>query len=215
MSASTGKRSQAERRAHSIARLVDATIDSLAADGYARTTTSAICRSAQLSQGALFRHFASRVELIALATEEVSRRHLALLSEKLLAVRETRSADPIRALVLTMRSQARSPEHAAWHEVMVAARSDHELHALVAPTLQAFEQSLLQAVEEVLALPIQARGKERTRVGTIMLSLMHLFDSEAMTSAIYRNPRLEDDRADWLCDVLRNELDALYRVTAS
>ena len=82
---------------------------------------------------------------------------------------------------------------------MVAARTDAELHELVAPSLKAFEAALLKGLPAVDGLPAQ-------RLGTIMLSLMHLFDSESVTTAVYGNEELESDRIAWLTEMLRREL---------
>ena len=194
------RRTQAERRESTVARLLGATLETLAENGYSKTTTIAVCRRAGLTQGALFRYFPSRVALIAAATDEVCRRHLALIAPAL-AELVASEADPIAALVITMREATRTPEHAAWHEVMVAARTDAELHALVAPTLKSFEQSLLEAIGDLGGAVASAE-----RAGTIMLSLMHLFDSEAVTVAVYGNPPLEADRIVWLTEMLRREL---------
>ena len=64
-------RSQAERTATTRARLLDGTIDALAAQGYARTTTPEVCRRAGVSQGALFKHFATKADLVSAAAERL------------------------------------------------------------------------------------------------------------------------------------------------
>jgi len=194
------KLTQAERRASTIGRLLDATNHCLSEFGYARTTTAAVCKQAGLSQGALFRHFPTRAKLIAGATAHVCARHLELIAPALAGL-SLEHSDPARALVETIRMATRTADHAAWHEVMVAARTDVELRALVAPTLKSFEQSLLRAVGE-LDGSLEPSG----RVGTIMLSLMHLFDSESVTVAVYGNETLEADRVVWLTELLRREL---------
>ena len=58
------RRTQAERRAATIERLVDASIAVLAESGYAGASVKAICDHAGVSQGALFRHFETRLELL-------------------------------------------------------------------------------------------------------------------------------------------------------
>ncbi len=193
------RRSQAERRESTIARLLDATIGSLAELGYARTTTAGVCERAQMSQGALFRHFPSRSKLIAGATAELCERHLQRMAVAFASFSQPSGGDPVEALVREIRSATRSQEHAAWHEVMVAARTDKALHKLVAPTLRAFEAELLKGLPS-------ANLPTSSRMGTIMLSLMHLFDSESVTIAVYGNAELEGDRIEWLTGMLRREL---------
>jgi len=61
-------RTQQERREETIGKLLDATIDTLADVGYARTSVREICSRAGVPHGALFCHFDSRLELIAAAS---------------------------------------------------------------------------------------------------------------------------------------------------
>jgi AcrR family transcriptional regulator len=197
----TRRRPQQERRTETIGKLLDATIDCLADSGYAGTTTARVCARAGLSQGALFNHFASRLDLIVAATERIGDAHVADF-ERLASPRDADAGDRIDALIAFVHGRARTPRHAAWHEVMVAARTDAELRARVAGPLEAFEQALLAATRRVLA-PSEQRA---ARVGMIVLSCLHMFDSEAVTSAVYPNPGIEAARAAWAADLLRTEL---------
>src|SRR5581483_10029359 len=61
------RRTQAQRRAASRARLLDAAVDCLAERGYGGTTLPEIVRRAELSNGALWRHFRSKNELLVAA----------------------------------------------------------------------------------------------------------------------------------------------------
>ncbi len=152
-----------------------------------------------MSQGALFRHFPTRHELIAAATDELCQRHLQRMAVAFASFSQPSTGDSVEALVREIRSATRTDDHAAWHEVMVAARTDRELHKRVAPTLQAFEAGLLDGVSATQA-------SSSSRIGTIMISLMHLFDSESVTIAVYGNEALEGDRVEWLTGMLRREL---------
>src|SRR5271154_2528623 len=72
LSATEGtRRTQAERRAATRTALLDAAIDCLAEEGYAKTTTRRIAQRAGVTPGALQHHFATRAELLGQA-----RRHL-------------------------------------------------------------------------------------------------------------------------------------------
>ena len=65
------RRTQQQRREETRGRLLAATQTALVERGYAGTTTTEVCRRAEVSQGALFKHFASKGELLA-ATESGS-----------------------------------------------------------------------------------------------------------------------------------------------
>ena len=62
------RRTQQERREETKRRLVDSTIDCLIELGYTRLTTTEVCRASGLSQGAIFKHFPTKFDLVAAAT---------------------------------------------------------------------------------------------------------------------------------------------------
>lgn len=68
------RRTQAERRAATRTALLDAAIDCLAEEGYAKTTKRRIAERAGVSTGALQHHFASKAELLGEATRHISAR---------------------------------------------------------------------------------------------------------------------------------------------
>ena len=70
------RRTQQERREQTIARLVDATIECLVKDGYSGTTVKAVAARAGLSQGAIFRHFPTRLELLMATMNTVADRFI-------------------------------------------------------------------------------------------------------------------------------------------
>jgi AcrR family transcriptional regulator len=194
----SARRTQAERRAATVQGLIDATISALAEVGYAKTSVREICRRAGVSQGGMFRHFPSRISMIAATVAEIGARHLARFEASFGA--GVRDVDAMLAFVT---EAARSDTHAAWHEVMVAARTDAELRPSVTTALQAFEAAVLGSVGRWLGVH---NAEKADRLGVIVLSIMHLFDSEAVTTRIYPNPALVARRAAWLGELLRAEL---------
>lgn len=191
---------QEERRTETIGKLLDATVHCLAELGYSATSTSAICKRAGVSQGALFNHFGKRVDVIVATTEAICARHLRRYDEAASSLGELDDGQ-IRGLVEFMRASTRLPDHRAWHEVMNAARTDTALASRVAPSLQRFETALLQSVASVF-------GREDLEFGVLALSLMHMFDSEAVTTSVYPNPEIEEQRVRWAAELLRMYLHA-------
>ena len=59
-----GRRTQGERSAATVAKLIQATIEAIVEVGYAGASTREICDRAGISQGGLFRHFPTRRDLI-------------------------------------------------------------------------------------------------------------------------------------------------------
>lgn len=197
----TKRRTQEERRQETIGKLLVATIACLSELGYAGTSTSKIVSRAGVSQGALFNHFDSRLALIVAATEEVCARHLEQFA-RAVALAEQLPGDRVEAVVAFVRETSRTPAHAAWHEVMVAARTDAALREGVRGALARFEAGLLDAAQAVFEVP----DERMVRFGAIVLSLMHAFDSEAVTVGIVPNDAIEAQRVAWAVEVLRAEV---------
>ncbi len=65
------RRTQEERRETTIRKLLDAATEALIEDGYAAASVQNVCDRAGLSQGALFRHFATREELMVAVGHDV------------------------------------------------------------------------------------------------------------------------------------------------
>jgi len=140
------RRSQRERREETRSRLLSATQASLVEAGYAGTTTTAVCRRAGVSQGALFKHFVSKAELLACTAE-------ALFANLILAFRETlpRLAgvqDRAEAAVTLLWDVFADPRLLAAIE-LYAARTDRELALRLAPVASNHGENLHQLAREL------------------------------------------------------------------
>ena len=67
-------RTQQQRRDETVARLLDASIDTIVEVGYARASAAVITKRAGMSVGALFRHFETMGDFMAATAYEVLRR---------------------------------------------------------------------------------------------------------------------------------------------
>ncbi len=133
-------RAEATRR-----RLLDATVEALVACGYAGTTTQEVCRRAEVSRGTLLHHFPTRHDLLLAALQHV-------LSDRVAAFVEDRQEEGelSRAeFVQRMWGQWQGPALAAWLELAVASRTDAVLRERMRPTMQAFDQLVLDAFREL------------------------------------------------------------------
>ena len=178
-----------------MAKLLDATITCLIEHGYRDTSTARICRRAGVSQGGLFRHFPTRTALIAAATDEIVRRHEVGL--RALIELPGPISDRMDGVVTYIREAARSPLTGAWREVLVAARTNAELREAVVPAVQHFEDVVLD-----VAAIIQGAPADSHAFGTLLLSVMHMFDSEATTVPILGSPAIEATRHAWAVQLL-------------
>ena len=132
---SNGRRTQPERRTETIEALLDATISTIADVGYGRATTAAICARAGVTQGALFHHFDTRIDLILAALQRLTERRIARYVE--FAEPTAASAGDPRSLLRLAGQLARDDVALAWTELTVAARTDTDLRGRVEPAVAA------------------------------------------------------------------------------
>ncbi|MEM1032628.1 MAG: TetR/AcrR family transcriptional regulator [Myxococcota bacterium] len=134
--AEAGRPPQQARSVASRRRLLDATISSVIERGYAATSTSEVAKRAELSQGALYKHFPSKAALMAATAEHLFGRLIddyrrgfhALASEQITDV-EAR----LRATLDLLWDLFHDAPLAAALELYVAARTDAELALAIQP----------------------------------------------------------------------------------
>lgn len=193
------RRTQAERRNATIERLVDASIAVLAESGYAGASVKAICDRAGISQGALFRQFETRLELLVHVVDAIGARNIDSFMRAAGITDAPWTLDRLDHFVRVLRDVSRSPTHAAWREVVAAARIHPDLAEAVGAAVARFEAAIIRMVE--LGLP--GTREQTLETVTIVLSVMHMFDSEALTVTVKPNPEIEAARVVWATRVLR------------
>jgi AcrR family transcriptional regulator len=120
------RRTQAERRAATRTALLDAAIDCLVEDGYARTTTRRIAERAGVSPGALQHHFASKAELLGETVHHIRARWASEMFA--LGLPDTTSLRARHEQLLDrMWAQYRGPLFQAFLELGIGARTDPKL----------------------------------------------------------------------------------------
>jgi AcrR family transcriptional regulator len=141
------KRTQRERRAETRARLLAATQATLVERGYAGATTTEICGRADVSQGALFKHFASKGELLAATAEQLFAHLIDAYREEMprLAGVQDRAA----AAVALLWNVFDDPRLLAAIELYGAARTDRELAGRLAPVAERHGENLHALAREL------------------------------------------------------------------
>lgn len=177
--------------------LVDAAVHLLGEVGYARTTTAEICRHAGVSTGGLFRHFDSRLDVIVAAADEVRSRQFDQFREGLEALSEVTLHD---GLVL-LRRACRAPINAAWYELLVAARTDAALREKLAPLTERYHREIMEIGR---TMPV-AGALPPDELDTLLLSIVHLLDGEALVSVVHGHPEHEDIRLEQLVRILSGQ----------
>ncbi|WP_208647256.1 TetR/AcrR family transcriptional regulator [Corallococcus interemptor] len=145
--AAPARRTQAERRESTRRKLLDATIETLVEQGYARLTTVEVAKRAGVSQGALFTHFETKEELLAVAVEHLFPR---LIQDFLAGVGARPSGrDRVGAAVDMLWAAYQRPELQAAIELYVAARTSPELQKALAAVDGPHRQNLHRVAREL------------------------------------------------------------------
>lgn len=125
-----------------MAQLVDA--------GLAAFTTPEVCRRAGLSQGALFKHFPTKAELLAAVAEHLFDQLRARFEQSFEALPAERR--DLRGGLDLLWEQMLDPRLSAAFELYTAARTDRELQARLEPVVRAHAARILTIAESLIDL---------------------------------------------------------------
>lgn len=140
------RRTQAERSDTMRSRLLEATLQSLAEDGYAASTLSSIVRRAGVSRGAQVHHYPNKQALMLDAAEDLLRRTYRQLGELLLSIGD--EDDRLARLVEAAWEQVFStPLFHAYTELLVASLRDENLADALRERLKRVQAVFAPAVE--------------------------------------------------------------------
>ncbi|MEM7157836.1 MAG: TetR/AcrR family transcriptional regulator [Myxococcota bacterium] len=135
---STPKQSRSEQTR---AKLMDATIESLAECGYAGTSTQEVCRRAGVSRGTMLHHFPNRNALLLAALDSILAERVA----RFVASRQGQSPLQPTALVQQLWAEWQGPVYVAWLELAVAARTDPQLREPMRALMTRFDNEVRSA----------------------------------------------------------------------
>lgn len=191
MTRTVGPRTQRERREATIRRIVDATVTALGEVGYTATTIAEVCTRSGVSSGGVFRHFPTRLDLMAAAADEVRKRQFDNYRAGLeqLGVID-RGYESVLACLRLLRAACRAPINAAWYELLGAARTDALLRERLEPLAARYHDEI---AEFGAALPIASRFDPEVFT-TILFSIVHMLDGEALSAVVHPRPEQEDLR---------------------
>jgi AcrR family transcriptional regulator len=192
-------RTQQQRREETIARLLDASIDTIVEVGYARASAAVIARRAEVSDGALFRHFPTMGDFMAATAREVMRRQLDLASKLIAEIPSDRP--PLEAAVTLLRDITGNDTNTVMYELLVAARTDEKLRA----TLQELQDVLTDYAGKILETARSLPGADQFPEDTLAAMtaiLINTFDGAAIVRAVLPQPELEDKRIELLTALL-------------
>lgn len=146
------RRTQAERSAETTAKLLDATAECLSDLGYARTSTTEICRRAGVSRGAMLHHFPSKAVLVAAACEHIFDRRV---EEFRVAIEQVpQGGDRLSAAIDIVWEMFKSDTFSAWFELVTAGRTDADLRPHVALVAANMLETMRRMWNELFEPPV-------------------------------------------------------------
>ncbi len=192
-------RTQQQRREDTIARLLDASIETIIEVGYARTSAALITKRAQVSDGALFRHFPTMGDLMAATAHEVGRRQLEVAATR---IADSPTDKPALGDVLTIiRDLTSNPTNTVIHELWLAARTDEMLRETMREVMTDYVAKIYDFARSVpSADELEAFGEEN--FATLMTVLINTFDGAAMLRHVLAQPEIEERRIPVLMSLL-------------
>ena len=195
-------RTQQQRREETIARLLDASIETIVEVGYARASAAVIARRAKVSGGALFRHFPTMGDFMAATAQEVMRRQLGLFSKRAAEIPADRPA--LEAALTVLRDVTGNATNTVMYELLVAARTDEKLRATLKDVLTEYAANIYETAR---ALPGADQFPDET-FAALTAILTNTFDGAAIVRAVLPQPELEDKRIQLLTALLSSALPA-------
>jgi AcrR family transcriptional regulator len=192
-------RTQQQRREDTIARLLDASIATIIEVGYARASAKVIARRAQVSDGALFRHFPTMGDLVAATAQEAGRRQLEVAAKRIADIPSDKPA--IEEVLAIIRDLTGNPTNTVMYELMIAARTDEKLRATLQEVMAAYIAKIYEAARAVpSADEIEAFGEEN--FAALVAVLINTFDGAAMFRHVLSHPDIEERRIPVLLTLL-------------
>ena len=195
-------RTQQQRREETIARLLDASIDTIIEVGYARTSAALIAKRAQVSDGAIFRHFPTMRDLMAATLDEAGRRQLEMATTRFAAIPADRPA--LEEMLTIISDITGNPINAVIHELWMAARTDEMLRDTLREAMTAYAANIYDAARAVpSADEAEALGEEN--FAALVAVLINTFDGAAMVRHVLPQPEIEERRIPLLLSLLTSD----------
>jgi AcrR family transcriptional regulator len=189
-------RTQQQRREETVARLLEACIDTIVEVGYARASAAVITKRAGVSVGALFRHFETMGDFMAATASEVLRRQLESVTKQVAEIPPDGPA--LEAALIVLRDVTRGPRNAVLYELLIAARTDEKLKA----TLQHELADYAEKVVEVARTVPGAQQFPQDKFPVILGLMLNVFDGAAVVQGIVPVPELDEQRVPMLLALL-------------
>jgi len=173
------RRTQAERSAETTTKLLEATAACLAEVGWARTSTTDICRRAGVSRGAMLHHFPSKAVLVTAACEHVVDLWAAEFRAAIEAV--PAAEDRLQTAIDVLWGLWNGPAVTAWLELVVAGRTDPDLRPHVAMVAWRLRETARTTWRELFTVPTDRWPDVVPLLDAIPLFMFSVLDGLALS----------------------------------
>jgi AcrR family transcriptional regulator len=191
-------RTQQQRREDTIARLLDASIETIIEVGYARASAKVIARRAEVSDGALFRHFPTMGDFMAATAYEAGRRQLEAAAKR---IADIGAEKPSLEDVLTiMRDLTINSTNTVLYELAVAARTDEKLQEALRGVMEVYLMKIYEEARAALADDVEALGEDNFAAQLALV--VNTFDGAAVFRHVLTHPHIEEQRIPTLMALL-------------
>lgn len=181
-------RTQQQRREETVARLLDASIQTIIDIGYAKASAAVIARRAEVSDGALFRHFPTMGDFMAATAHEVMRRQLEVFSKRIAEI--PAEQPPLQAVLTILRDVTGNDTNTVMYELLIAARTDEKLRATLQEVLTEYAANIYGTARTIPGFEQLPEGESTAAVAL----LVNAFDGAAIIRPVLPQPELEDAR---------------------
>ena len=194
------RKTQEERSLQTQNRLLDATISCLITDGYSAITTTKVCRLSGMSQGAIFKHYPTKNDLVTAA--------IAKLYDHLIDVFEYAieglppEGDRIGVCLTALWALFDMPALLAVYDLHIAARTDPQFREALEP----FERRHRQKIRDAAAR-IFPEFTENPRFFTAIDIILGVMQGAAVGKLALPEPELQIQRQEALELVARHFLE--------
>ncbi|AVG18253.1 TetR/AcrR family transcriptional regulator [Chromobacterium vaccinii] len=197
------RRTQQSRRESTIGKLVEAAIECLLESGYHGTSVQLICGRAGVSQGALFRHFATKNELM----QPVGRKVVDDIFESALTLAAQLPAgmSEEERIIALMKALVMSPRHIVLLELLMAARTTPDLRDIFLGSSSTYFRDRFVAMMASLF----PRYAISTGFFATLLTMMTTMHGMALYRTLAEHPEGDKMREQWLLSALRAELERI------
>lgn len=193
---------QAERRESTRAAFIQAAADSLRKNGLSGFTTSDVVRRSGMSNGALFRYFATRTDLLSATVQFVFARLRDEYAERYVALASTEVTP--QSLLTLLWNVYDDPYLAAVYEVYGAARTDEALRAAIEPMIREHVEIIHQLAHDIVTMVADAEDDViREMVWVAALSMQGL----ALSRPVYVDPYGGEQLVDTLARLSERVID--------